>query len=208
MISVKSCRDCGGVKPLTEFHVDSNNRDGHRNCCKTCIKTHKQAEYQRNKARYKAHNEKYRAENRSALLEAKRKDWELNGESRRAAKREHYAANKNRIRAEQNEFRKANPEVVREWKQGHYQKHKGYYAASSKSRKANKLQRTPAWADNERIQAYYDVCAFFNEINGYAKYHVDHIVPLQGKTVSGLHVHNNLQVIPAKENLSKGNRHG
>ena len=142
------------------------------------------------------------------ILQAKRDDWKRNGDARRAAKREHYAANKARIRLEQNQFRIEHPEIVRQWRQNEYQNNKGYYSALAKTRKANKIQRTPAWADKARIQAYYDVCAFFNEVNGYAKYHVDHIVPLQGKTVSGLHVHNNLQVIPAKENLSKGNRHG
>lgn len=74
--------------------------------------------------------------------------------------------------------------------------------------RAQKLQRTPKWADQEQIKAYYNVCAFFNEVNGYIKYHVDHVVPLQGKEVSGLHAHNNLQVIPAKDNCSKGNKYG
>ena len=69
------------------------------------------------------------------------------------------------------------------------------------------LQRTPKWADLEKIKAYYDVCSFFNEVNGFIKYHVDHIVPLQGNYVSGLHVETNLQVIHATENMVKGNRH-
>ena len=75
-------------------------------------------------------------------------------------------------------------------------------------RKAAKLQRTPAWlteSDLLHIQCLYQVAAMRTRESGYA-WHVDHILPLQGKTVSGLHVPSNLQVIPATENLQKSNK--
>ena len=45
------------------------------------------------------------------------------------------------------------------------------------------------------------------EITGF-KWHIDHIIPLQGRNVCGFHVWSNLQVIPAVQNLSKGNKYG
>lgn len=59
-------------------------------------------------------------------------------------------------------------------------------------------QRLPTWANLEKIEAVYHQCP--------AGFQVDHIIPLQGKLVSGLHVHNNLQHLPAFENNSKHNR--
>lgn len=57
--------------------------------------------------------------------------------------------------------------------------------------------RTPKWANLEAIRDFYK-----NRPNGY---HVDHIIPLKGKEVSGLHVLENLQYLPAQENLKKSN---
>lgn len=90
-----------------------------------------------------------------------------------------------------------------------YQKNnKGKVNARTASRHAAKVQRTPKWLSKEeylRIQCYYQVAAMRTRETGY-QWHVDHIVPLQGTTVSGLHVPWNLQVIPATDNIKKGNR--
>lgn len=72
-------------------------------------------------------------------------------------------------------------------------------------RRAAILNATPSWANTKAIETMYQKAEEFSKISG-IKYEVDHIIPLQGKTVSGLHVHWNLQVIPTAENRSKGNR--
>lgn len=72
-------------------------------------------------------------------------------------------------------------------------------------RRAAKLQRTPQWADEDAIRSIYDECAKTSKRTG-IKHHVDHVVPLNGKNVCGLHVASNLQIIPAIENLRKRNK--
>lgn len=78
-------------------------------------------------------------------------------------------------------------------------KHLSYYNFISQSYKYAVKLRTPKWANLEKIKQIYLSCPK-NKV-------VDHIIPLQGKIVSGLHVHNNLQYLTPKQNNRKNNRY-
>lgn len=66
-------------------------------------------------------------------------------------------------------------------------------------RRAQKHQATPLWADQRAIKKIYQAAAK-------AGLEVDHIVPLMGKNVCGLHVETNLQLLSRAANIAKGNR--
>ena len=75
---------------------------------------------------------------------------------------------------------------------------RGRDRANGAAYRARKLQATPTWADMDAIKDVYLEAA-------YMQLQVDHIIPLQGEKVCGLHVWDNLQLLTAKENQSKNN---
>jgi hypothetical protein len=80
--------------------------------------------------------------------------------------------------------------------------------AHTRRQQTKRLMRCPKWLtadDHWIIEQAYDLASLRTKMFGFS-WHVDHILPLQGKTVSGLHVPTNLQIIPAMDNIRKGNR--
>jgi hypothetical protein len=73
------------------------------------------------------------------------------------------------------------------------------------AKRYRRLRRAP-WADATAIRAIYASAKRLTQETG-VPHHVDHIIPLQGALVSGLHVHTNLQVLPAVDNIKKLNRY-
>ena len=104
---------------------------------------------------------------------------------------------KKRLLSEHKEHFKANRSYYRNKNKRHYLENKSHYYFLFLKRRALKLKAIPKWANLEKIKEIY--------LKRKKGYHVDHIIPLQGKNVCGLHVENNLQYLKVKENLSKGN---
>ena len=100
----------------------------------------------------------------------------------------------------------SNPEVKRRYKQTP----RGKIATSTNDakRRAAKIQRTPAWLSEDdywMLEQAYELAALRTKLFGFS-WHVDHVLPMQGKKISGLHVPSNVQVIPGVENVRKANR--
>lgn len=168
--------------------------------CVECARAQLQESRRRNPERVKAHAKKSGARIKQDPAAAARKKQR----DARYAK-EHAEKGLEYVKAR----RRKNPEVFREYVKKCKQKNPAPVRANTAKRRAARMLRTPAWltADDHWImQEAYALAALRSKLFGFS-WHVDHIVPLQGETVSGLHVPNNLQVIPGRENMSKANKY-
>jgi hypothetical protein len=199
---LKQCRKCSKEKPLTEFYKAKAYPDGHRAQCKTCYNEVRKLSYSKPEVRerIKRESKEYYYRNRDARCEAMAKwqkdNWDkvLKWRSENADKitdinKRFYKNHKDEVLAACKVWREQNPGKVR---------------ANNAKREKTIKQQTPPWADLKAIQKFYIYSAEITAETG-IQHHVDHIIPLQGKLVSGLHVEGNLRVIPAKVNIQKSN---
>lgn len=96
-------------------------------------------------------------------------------------------------------------ESSREWRS----RNRDAINALKAQRRADMLQRMPKWLTSDEkwmIAQAYDLARLRTKMTG-IDWHVDHVLPLRGKNVSGFHTPYNLQVIPAIDNLRKGNQY-
>ena len=106
-------------------------------------------------------------------------------------------------------WRKQNPEKYQKSTQTYTKNNLPKLTAKVNAYRLHKANRTPKWlsdSDLWMIQEAYNLAALRTKMFGFS-WHVDHIIPLQGKNVSGFHVPSNLMVIPGVENQIKGNKY-
>lgn len=119
------------------------------------------------------------------------------------------SANREIVRKRVSNWYKNNPEKAVAKARLYAKRHPAKVNARTMRRFAAQLQRTPKWLTNthhDQTGAFYAVATKLTKEFGIPM-QVDHIVPLQGKNVSGLHVPWNLQVISAQDNARKNNKY-
>lgn len=187
---MKRCSKCETVKPFDEFAKSGRTKDGLSGHCKQC----KRGYYARNRETYKArHKEKY-ARQFVEIRERTRAYYRDNAERMRETARRRYAGLPIEKRAEV--ARKA---AIRD---------KTVPGAASERvarRRARLTRAMPKWANPEKIREFYESADALGMLTG-EWFHVDHVIPLRGRTVCGLHNEFNLQILPAAENIKKSNK--
>lgn len=172
---MKKCLKCKFYRSTHEFYPDKSRKDGLRDRCKSCCRI---------EGRISAKTERGR-------------------ESRRKASCKFYYSDKGK------EYSKiySKSEGAKTTAKKYATANASKLASKAMARHAKKIRATPIWLTRlhfEQIQIFYDSAHSLTEELG-IKFEVDHIVPLQGDGVCGLHVPWNLQVITRSENRSKGN---
>ena len=182
LVGKRYCSKCNDIKDLNAFGINqytcnSCKKDYRINNKELIAKTNK-LYYNSNKEDILSKRKIYYKENKGYINNRNRNYYKENAEHFK----KYRLINKDRRNKQSREWDLNNPEKKR---------------ACNNKRRADKSRATPKWYEKEKVEELYKQSS--EEI------HIDHILPLMNDLVCGLHCFDNLQAIPAKENLSKSN---
>lgn len=144
----------------------------------------------------------------ACLKEKNRLAYAKHRDKRLDSAKANYATNKEHKKEYQKKYYRSTLEYQKVWHKQNKTNKRYKYNAYEAKRRATKLNATPSWLTEEQllqIEYVYWLAKDVSKITG-EEYQVDHIIPLQGVDVCGLHVPWNLQLLPAKENAAKKNK--
>lgn len=205
---VKACSQCGLTKLFGDFYKSTSGKFGLHGACKECHKARVRARAAADLEGHNARKRARRAARPEQAREASRAWHAANPERARELRRAYYAANRDTLVAYRREYYAANRERViagnTAWVASNPERVGVYYHRH----RATRAQRRFDW-DNELsdlVEAEAQDVRLRRQTATGVEWQVDHVIPLKAKLVSGLHVWNNLAVVPAQFNLSKKNR--
>lgn len=189
----RQCRKCLIVKTIADFSANPRSKDNVRRICNECTSSHMAIKYLENPEAQRAKTAKWRAENpvEAAILAKEYRD-------------EH----KDRLNENRRLHRLKNIEREKERDREYTKNNRAKVYAKNARRRAAETQATPKWLtliQQAQILEFYELAQARKMQTG-INFEVDHIVPLLGKTVRGLHVPWNLQLLTETQNISKKNK--
>lgn len=177
---MKKCCNCDIEKDKELFFKNKRTKDGLCIYCKECSNEKQN---------------KYRSLNKEKRNKLSLNSYYKNRELIREKANAKYTPCNNRIKTKESVAK-----AKKKWKDNN----KHLVRADAALRRVIKLKACPKWVNLDKIKEIYKEAKRRRDLG--ENVHVDHIIPLRGKFVCGLHVAENLQIISATENLKKGNR--
>jgi hypothetical protein len=213
---MKTCKNCSKTEEEILF---PNNRF----ICVSCVKQEKRDYYIKNRKKtlekatiYREINRdklkvkaaEYRKNNPEKLRQIQKRGRVKNKEKIKKRQAKYYRKNKKKLIKNQTLYYVINKNRIAIVNKIRYENDKSTFLERSAFRRAALLKATPTWLTKEQrkeIRQIYKKAKELSHVTGIV-YEIDHIIPLQGEEVCGLHVPWNLQIITFAENRSKSNK--
>lgn len=213
MADIKACSYCKTERDISCFAKNARASSGLCSKCKICQKKYNDE----HKEQKRLNGIAYRNANTDLIKTRKREYVLANPEWKKQSNQQWADDNREKVRLLAKQRRALNPsegaEARARWREENKERclensrrwrkeNPGKSIEATARRRAALIQATPSWADRTKIQEFYSAANFLTKLLG-ERYEVDHIIPLRGRTVRGLHVETNLQILSKSENCKK-----
>ncbi len=205
LTKLKVCISCDEDN-LEMFGKEKGGKFGLRSKCKKCRSLERKEYYRKNKDKEYAYRKKYCLENPEKIKVSRK--IQNKKESTKESKRIWASNNKDKIRLKNKIYSANNKDKIRKRNKDRLNRNPGLANKYTANYRASKKNAAPKWltdSDKWLIAEYYRISSELSRITT-VKYEVDHIIPLNGKFVSGFHCPANLQIIKMSDNRIKSNK--
>lgn len=202
-MKIAACSVCSEEVELKRVSATSNS---YHSWCIACHNVKKKAYYDANRDKMNALTKQWREVNKPAVKIYNKQYYKNNSDKIKLSTKHYRETNIDKLKEYFKKHRETNACKIKQYYRKWRKVNLAQYSAYQKTRRRRCRQATPPWANPEAIRQIYLRAQQISKETG-IQHHVDHIIPLKGKLVSGLHVESNLAILVGTENIRKSNQY-